>query len=139
MVDVLSPEQRSYCMSQIKGAGTTPELALRRALWHLGFRYRIKSKLPGKPDIVYPTLKVAIFVDGCFWHKCPKHYSPPKTRAKFWSDKISKNVARDKKNNVLLKKRGWTVVRFWEHEIRDSLEDCVVTVVRALKSRQVKS
>ncbi|WP_105101274.1 very short patch repair endonuclease [Microbulbifer pacificus] len=139
MTDVLSAEQRAYCMSQIKGANTEPELSLRKALWILGLRYRIKNKLPGRPDIIYPTSKVAIFVDGCFWHKCPKHYTPPKTRAKFWEEKISKNVERDKKNNALLECQGWKVIRFWEHEIKDSLDDCVEVVVRTLESRQIKS
>merc|ERR1711879_636225 len=102
MADVLTKEQRSYCMSQIRGKNTKPEVILRKALWSMGHRYRIKNKLPGKPDLVYPSLKVVIFVDGCFWHKCPKHYQPPKTRPLFWEKKINANAERDEKNDTLL-------------------------------------
>lgn len=101
MADVLTKEQRSYCMSQIRGKNTKPEVILRKALWSMGYRYRIKNKLPGKPDLIYPSLKVAIFVDGCFWHKCPKHFQPPKTRQIFWENKINANVERDKKRHVI--------------------------------------
>ena len=139
MSDVLTKEQRSYCMSQIKGKNTKPEIALRKALWSLGFRYRIKNKLPGKPDIVYPSLKVVIFVDGCFWHRCLKHYQPPKTRASFWENKINDNVERDKKNNALLEAKGWFVIRVWEHEIMESLLDSVVRISGELSNRKSKT
>ena len=138
MADVLTAKQRAYCMSQIKRERTKPEIAVRKALWNLGFRYRIKNKLPGRPDIVYPASKVAIFIDGCFWHRCPKHYVAPQTRAKFWEEKISQNVARDRRNSVLLKKLGWEVIRLWEHDINDSLDDCVELIVKALGKREVK-
>ncbi|WP_445365386.1 very short patch repair endonuclease [Microbulbifer sp. ANSA001] len=138
MVDVLSRNQRSYCMSKIKGKNTKPEVVLRKSLWAMGFRYRLKNKLPGKPDIVYPSLKTVIFVDGCFWHRCPKHYQSPKARSEFWEDKISGNVDRDKKNNRLLKEMGWIVLRVWEHEIRDSLPECIERLVKALSNQRPK-
>jgi len=137
-MDVLTPGQRSYCMSQIKGRNTKPEIALRKSLWAMGFRHRIKSKLPGKPDIVYPSLKTVIFVDGCFWHRCPEHYQPPKTRAEFWEEKISENVNRDRKNDCLLKEQGWLVIRVWEHEIKESLADCAERLVTMLSVRKAK-
>ena len=138
MPDVLTPTQRSYCMSQIKGKDTKPEVALRKSLWNLGFRHRIKNKLPGRPDIVYPSIQVAVFVDGCFWHKCPEHYVHPKTRAEFWEKKIAENVERDRKNSALLESRGWLVVRVWEHEIRESLSDCVERLAAIFSDQQAK-
>lgn len=134
--DVLSPQQRSYCMSQIKAKNTKPETAIRKALWHFGYRYRIKSKLVGKPDLVFVSYKTVVFVDGCFWHKCPKHFVPPKTRARFWKDKINGNVARDKRNNDSLKLQGWRVIRIWEHEIKESLDDSVARIIAILKEQE---
>ncbi|WP_111412999.1 DNA mismatch endonuclease Vsr [Billgrantia lactosivorans] len=133
--DVLTPEQRSYCMSQIKGKNTKPEVALRKALWGLGYRYRIRNRLPGKPDLVFISLRTVVFIDGCFWHKCPDHFVQPKTRAQFWLDKINGNVARDQRNNEVLRSEGWKVVRIWEHEIKESLESAVGCVVAVLKKQ----
>ena len=73
MVDKLTPEERSWLMSRIRSKETSPEMLLRKALWTAGLRYRLKNKLPGKPDLVFPSAKVAIFIDGCFWHGCPLH------------------------------------------------------------------
>lgn len=139
MTDVLSQAQRSYCMSRIKGKNTKPETALRKALWRLGFRYRVKSQLPGKPDIVFPSLKTVVFVDGCFWHKCPDHYIHPKTRADFWKIKIEENVERDKKIDARLEHLGWLVIRVWEHEIKKSLADCVHRTALILNERKSRS
>lgn len=120
MGDVLTKEQRSYNMSRIRGSNTAPEVALRRALRDLGLRgYRIKSPLPGKPDIVFLKSKIAVFVDGCFWHKCPKCFRAPETRKDFWKTKIETNVERDKNINGLLYSMGWKVLRLWEHEIKE--------------------
>ncbi|TQV87673.1 very short patch repair endonuclease [Aliikangiella coralliicola] len=135
MTDVLSKKQRSYCMSRIRNKNTNPELLLRKALWSMGLRYRIKNKLPGKPDIIYPSLKVAIFIDGCFWHKCPKHFQLPKTRTSFWENKINGNVERDRKIETLLSSMGWLVLRFWEHEIRDTVQNCTQQIALALTNR----
>lgn len=134
--DVLSPEQRAYCMSRIKGRNTNPEMALRKALWQLGYRYRINTRLSGKPDIVLTNYRTVIFVDGCFWHKCPDHFVQPKTRAQFWADKIQKNVERDERNNDILYSQGWQVVRIWEHEIKESLDASVVKVVKILEDQK---
>jgi len=131
--DVLTPEQRSYCMSKIKGRDTKPEVSLRKVLWNLGYRYRIKNRLPGKPDLVFPSFRTVVFIDGCFWHKCPEHFVQPKTRAKFWKNKIDGNIARDQRNNKELESQGWQVVRIWEHEIKESLEKSVSRIVRLLE------
>ena len=120
MTDVLNREQRSFCMSRIRGKDTKPEVILRKALWASGHRYKIRNNLPGKPDIIFPGKRVAVYVDGCFWHQCPEHYVKPKSNAKFWERKIAGNVARDAKNNRTLNEIGWSVIRIWEHEIKEN-------------------
>lgn len=97
MTDVLTPKQRSFCMSQIRGRDTKPEIWLRKQLWALGLRYTLESRLPGKPDMVFPRYRVVVFVDGCFWHGCPKHLVKPKTNRSFWLKKINLNRVRDRK------------------------------------------
>jgi DNA mismatch endonuclease, patch repair protein len=119
MVDVLTKEQRKHNMSRIRGKNTTPEIKFRKLLYARGFRgYRIHPDLPGKPDIAFTRQKIAIFIDGCFWHKCPIDFKEPDTRKDFWLKKINSNVERDRKTDFELKSLGWTVFRVWEHEIR---------------------
>lgn len=125
MADVLSIQQRKLCMSHIRGANTGPEIKLRKALWSAGLRYRLKLNIPGKPDIAFPGPKIAIFVDGCFWHKCNEHYQIPKSNHIFWTIKINKNVERDKRVNMELEKTGWTVIRLWEHDVNKNLKLCI--------------
>lgn len=133
MTDVLTPEQRRKNMSHIHGKNTKPELKLRKLLWAEGIRgYRVHYNLPGKPDIVFTRKKIAVFVDGCFWHKCPVCFKPPATNEIFWNEKLQKNVERDQKVTSELESRGWTVLRFWEHEIRDSPEDVVAWILLEL-------
>jgi len=107
-------------MSRIRSSGNKETelrmIAVFRAHGIVGWRRG--SKLPGRPDFVFPTLKTALFVDGCFWHGCPKHATQPKTNAAFWRDKIAANRTRDRRVNSALRKRGWKVVRVWEHELR---------------------
>ncbi|MBQ9652982.1 MAG: DNA mismatch endonuclease Vsr [Bacteroidales bacterium] len=108
-------------MSHIRSANTKPELALRKALWHLGIRYRVNDKrLPGKPDIVLPKYRTAIFVHGCFWHghkDCP-NYTTPKTNTDFWKAKIERNQQRDQETWRQLEAKGWYVLIVWECEIK---------------------
>ena len=119
MPDVLTQEQRKYNMSRIRAKNTGPEVTLRKRLFASGIRgYRIHFDLPGKPDIVFTRKKIAIFVDGCFWHKCPVCFQEPETRKEFWMKKIQSNVDRDTKVNEQLKNDGWMVIRIWEHEIQ---------------------
>ena len=133
MTDVLTPEQRRKNMSHIHGKNTKPELKLRKLLWAEGIRgYRVHYNLPGKPDIVFTRKKIAVFVDGCFWHKCPVCFKPPATNEKFWNEKLGKNVERDRKVTSELESQGWTVLRFWEHEIKDSPEDVVAWILLEL-------
>ena len=133
MADVHTQEQRTYNMSCIRGKNTGPELTLRKILFAEGFRgYRIHYDLPGKPDIVFTKKKIAIFIDGCFWHKCPLCFHEPETRKEFWMKKIQSNVDRDKKVNELLKNDGWTVIRIWEHEIKKEPENAVNKIITCL-------
>jgi DNA mismatch endonuclease, patch repair protein len=122
MTDVMTPAQRSRCMSRIHGKNTSPELKLRKALWEQGVRYRIAYRLPGKPDLVFVKAKLAVFVDGCFWHGCPKHGVSPSSNSLFWKNKLCGNKARDHAVNFELDAMGWKVLRFWEHEIRGDLD-----------------
>lgn len=136
MSDVLTAAQRRYCMSRIRGKNTKPEILLRKELWALGFRYRIKNKLPGHPDVVFPRKRVAVFIDGCFWHCCPKHCKMPETNRDFWEKKLHRNVERDKEVTRKLKKDGWKVIRFWEHQIKSDLISCVNRIVRYLNNQK---
>ena len=132
-MDRVSKEVRSKIMSRIRDRDTGPELALRRALSQAGIRgYRLYYKLPGKPDIAFTRRKVAVFIDGDFWHG----YNwkslgkvPPKA---YWQEKISKTIARDKKNTRILKQEGWMVLRFWEHEVKEDINKVVRTIRQAI-------
>ncbi|MEA3255673.1 MAG: very short patch repair endonuclease [Candidatus Altiarchaeota archaeon] len=136
MTDVLTKEQRSYNMSQIKGKNTQPELLLRKYLFLKGLKgYRLKSSLIGKPDIVFTKYKIAIFIDGCFWHKCPGCFVKPTSNINFWKKKIDGNVKRDKEVNKILKKQGWKVIRFWEHEIKKDLQKCYSKVEKEINKK----
>lgn len=136
MVDVHTKEQRSYNMSMVKSKDTKPELLLRKYIYSKGLRgYRVNLKFPGKPDIVFTKFRVAIFVDGCFWHKCPLCFSMPKSNIEFWEEKINKNVERDRKVNKELLDMGYQVIRFWEHEILKNLDECYLVILKALQKR----
>jgi DNA mismatch endonuclease, patch repair protein len=122
MSDVFTKEKRSEVMSKIRGKGNKDtELAMilifRR--FHITGWSRNQSLL-GKPDFVFRKQKAALFVDGCFWHGCPKHSNIPKNNQEFWIKKLSGNIKRDRYVSRELRKMGWTVIRIWEHEIRDS-------------------
>jgi DNA mismatch endonuclease (patch repair protein) len=115
-------------MSGIRGKDTKPEMVVRRALHKAGFRFRLHVKdLPGKPDIVLPRYKTAIFIHGCFWHKhdC-KYFKWPKTRPEFWKEKINKNVARDKIAIDALTKLGWRAKVIWECQIKNQQIDKII-------------
>jgi DNA mismatch endonuclease (patch repair protein) len=121
MADVHSKETRSYNMSQIKGKNTKPEILVRKYLHAQGFRFRLHDKkLPGKPDIVLPKYKTVVFVHGCFWHghKDCKYFVKPKTRTKWWMDKIKGNIENDRKKIKLLSEAGWHVIQIFECELK---------------------
>lgn len=118
-MDVLSKSQRSYCMSRIRSRHTLPEKVVREILRSLGIRYRLDSTLLGRPDIKLVGQKAVIFVDGCFWHGCPRHFKVPSGNREFWLDKIKKNVERDRKVDSLLRRAGYKVIRIWEHQAKN--------------------
>lgn len=121
MTDVMTPEQRSRCMSAIKGKDTKPEMIVRKYLFSRGLRYRVNNrKLPGSPDIVLKKYKTVVFIDGCFWHghEGCRYFRMPKSNVYFWKHKIAMNKSRDFANNVDLELAGWRVLRVWECEIR---------------------
>lgn len=127
--------ERSSLMSKIKSKNTKPEIQLRKALWKLGLHYRLNlSNLPGKPDIVITKKKLVIFVDGEFWHGY--NWEEKKTKIKsnreYWIKKIEKNMERDVKNTFLLQDMGYTVIRFWEQEIKKSIDGCIQKILEIL-------
>ena len=118
----------SRVMSSNKAKNTKPELRLRKALYADGVRgYRLNwKKVPGKPDIAFPGRKISIFINGCYWHRCPHCELPlPKTNTEFWKEKFDKNIRRDKKKEKELLDLGWTVLVFWECKIKTNIKDCI--------------
>jgi len=137
MADVHTAKQRSYNMSRIKGKNTKPEMLVRKFLHANGYRYKLHDKkLPGKPDIVLPKYKTVIFVHGCFWHghtNC-KYFVVPKTRSKWWMDKINGNKGNDIKAVRALKKDGWKVISIWECHLKPSkIEKISTSLLNMLK------
>jgi len=128
-MDNLTHKQRKYNMSHIRAADTKPEVMLRKALWKKGLRYRKNyTALPGKPDIVLTRQKIAIFVDGDFWHARGHQDNPGEqvsSNQAYWTKKLSRNVERDKEVNDELTQAGWLVLRFWESDIKKDLAGCI--------------
>ena len=122
MSDHVTPEVRSRIMRRIRSTDTTPELAVRSYLHRAGFRYRLHAAgLPGKPDLVLPKYRAAVFVHGCFWHQHPgcKHSGVPLSRREYWGPKLARTVARDARNQRALRKAGWRVFVVWECRINE--------------------
>ncbi|MGX1474996.1 UNVERIFIED_CONTAM: DNA mismatch endonuclease (patch repair protein) [Streptomyces canus] len=124
-------------MQAIRNRDTKPERLIRSLVHAQGLRYRVAAKpLPGlrrTADMVFGPAKVAVFIDGCYWHGCPEHYVPPKTNPGYWSDKVARNVARDRDTDQRLEEAGWTVLRFWEHE---SSHDCAARIAAEVEKRR---
>jgi len=135
---------RTANMKANRRADTKPELALRRALHALGYRYRKDYRLDladgarVRPDIVFTARKVAVFVDGCFWHCCPEHGSQPANNTWYWEPKLRRNVERDRAADVALGAGGWTVVRLWEHEPLGGAVETVVTAVGRVRAESAE-
>lgn len=138
-VDVFTAEQRSAVMARVRSAGTKPELRLAEVV-HLALpRHKVVAhdpSLPGKPDLTIRSLKLVLFVDGCFWHSCPEHKSFPATRQEFWLRKLNGNVTRDRRVDRELRKLGWSVWRVWEHDLTGKrLEAKAARLTVALRRR----
>ena len=132
-MDRVSKEKRSRIMSAIRSENTRPEMALRKVLWSNGLRFRVhygKERI----DIAFPSRRLAIFVDGCFWHSCPIHSRIPKSNRRYWLPKLRRNIERDKSKQDRLELQGWKVMRFWEHELSDI--DTVLERIQEIIMRQ---
>ena len=125
-------------MRVTKQRDTPVELELRRLLHSRGLRYRVDYSIKGvtraRPDIAFPRQKVAVFVDGCFWHSCPEHGTLPKANREWWRAKLADNADRDRRHDQELESAGWTVLRFWEHEASPDDAAAVERVIRAGKA-----
>ena len=138
-MDTLNPDQRRRNMQAIKACETKSEVVLRKALWKKGYRYRKNDKtLIGKPDIVFRSLKIAIFIDGEFWHG--KNWRQKKEKIsknrEYWIKKIERNIARDKETQAILQLAGWTVMRFWHKEVIQQLQKCIEQVEIVILRKQ---
>jgi DNA mismatch endonuclease (patch repair protein) len=125
-------------MSRQRTTGTAPELAIRRRVHAEGLRYRVDAPLPTnrrrRADLLHGPSKVAVFVDGCYWHGCPDHYRTPRTNAAWWDAKIERNRQRDRETDRQLRTAGWLPIRLWEHENADK---AARRVIRAIQRRRV--
>ena len=121
-------------MQANRGRDTVPEMAVRRLVHAAGLRYRVDARplpdLNRRADLVFSRAKVAVFIDGCFWHGCPCHHTTAKTNAEFWAEKVRRNRERDAETDHLLRQAGWTVIRVWEHEEAAAVAELVITAVR---------
>ena len=110
-------------MSRIRSSNTSPEIRMRRALWAIGLRYRLQYGRE-KIDIAFPGKKLAVFIDGCFWHSCPIHGHVPRSNIGYWKPKLEKNAERAAAKDARLQQAGWAVVHFWEHEVNSDAGGC---------------
>jgi DNA mismatch endonuclease (patch repair protein) len=138
MADVHNKETRSYNMKCIRSKDTKPELIVRKFLFAKGYRFRLHSKsLPGKPDIVLPKYRIAIFVHGCFWHghEGCRYFIVPKTRTKWWFEKINRNIEKDKTNTSLLRKMNWRVIIIWGCKLIPKVRDSTLSTLNKRVSK----
>jgi DNA mismatch endonuclease (patch repair protein) len=116
---------------------TTPELAVRKLVWAAGYRYRVDARpLPEfrrRADLVFRREKLAVFVDGCFWHGCHRHVSWPKKNSRWWAEKIQRNRERDRDTSTILRRAGWTVLRVWEHEKATRAAERIIKELQSLR------
>ena len=122
MTDKITPQQRSALMSRIRSKDTGPEMTIRQLIYSMGYRYRLHTKdLPGKPDLVFRPKKKVIFVHGCFWHghNCSRGGRIPKANTEYWSNKLSRNIERDRRNQEALLSLGWEILIIWECDLKD--------------------
>ncbi|MFG3405989.1 very short patch repair endonuclease [Streptomyces sp. NPDC048142] len=132
-----SSAARRRNMQAIQSRDTKPERLIRRLVHANGLRYRVAARplpdLRRTADMVFRPAKVAVFIDGCYWHGCPEHYVSPKTNPGYWSEKVARNVARDRDTDERLSAAGWLVLRFWEHQSSDA---CALSIISAVRERR---
>ncbi|MBW9205374.1 very short patch repair endonuclease [Mumia sp. zg.B17] len=129
-----SSEATRRSMKANRGRDTAPELAVRRIVHARGLRYRVDTRpiavLNRRADLVFPRVKVAVFIDGCFWHGCPEHHTVAKVNASYWAEKVADNRQRDLDTSARLQEEGWLVLRFWEHQLPSEVADAIERAVR---------
>jgi len=129
MADIFSKEKRSWVMSRIRSKDTKIESIFASKMKENKIKFKRYPKLLGRPDFLVGK-NIVVFIDGCFWHRCPIHYREPKTKKNFWTPKIERNVQRDKAVNKSLKKEGYKIIRFWEHEVEKNPERGIRKIIR---------
>ena len=138
-MDIHTKDQRRKIMQRIRGTDTQTEIKVRKMLWHRGIRYRKNYKdLPGTPDIAITKYRIAIFVDGDFWHARGHENNPGEqiqTNKSFWTKKLKRNVERDKAVNDVLLERGWIVLRFWESDIKKDMNECIEEIMNYIPNK----
>lgn len=129
MVDNLTKEQRSKCMSRIRSKWTVQEVKIHNYLKGNKIKHKMHPRLTGRPDILLTDTNVVVFLHGCFWHKCPKCYKEPKSRKDYWLPKIDNNLKRDKKYARILKLEGYKVLKLWEHEVKKDFNKALKRII----------
>lgn len=139
MSDNVSPEVRSQVMRAVRSSGTTPESTLKKWMRRMGvLGWKAQGQhLPGRPDFFFPSFKLAVFVDGCFWHGCLRCYRAPKSHKPYWKTKLRTNRARDEKNNEQLRLLNWKTIRLWEHEVATDPQRCVKLILKGAQRKSV--
>lgn len=139
MADIYTREKRSQIMSNISSTATRPENRLCDLIMEMPYDIEVRRnvrELPGQPDVVIDRLRVAIFMDGCFYHSCPRHGHLPKSNVEYWVPKLHRTVQRDARTRQQLRRRGWSVWRVWEHDLRNSAERATANRLRKLLERR---
>ncbi|MBU4245886.1 MAG: very short patch repair endonuclease [Nanoarchaeota archaeon] len=132
MTDTLTKEQRSRTMSRIRSKWTSQEKKMHNYLKAKKIKHKMHPKIRGSPDSLIYETNTAVFLHGCFWHKCPKCYNEPKSHKDYWLPKIERTVKRDRENEKILKEQGFKVVKIWEHEIKKDAKSCISRLVKKL-------
>jgi len=134
MADIFTPEKRSWIMSRVRSKNTKIDLRMKKIVSRLNCKYEMYPKMFGSPDLIIEKKKIAIFCDGDFWHGY-KYYERKKPAKKFWRDKIESNMKRDKKVSSFLRRNGWSVLRFWEHDIDNRPDACKRKILRKIRGK----
>ena len=138
-MDRISKEQRSKVMAAIKASSKLEEI-VSKELWHRGIRYRKNVRgLKGTPAIAIQKYKIVIFIDSCFWHCCPVHGNMLKSNTEYWKKKLNRNKERDQEVNAYYYEQGWTIMRFWEHEIKQDLDKVIDLIIEELEKIKTRS
>jgi DNA mismatch endonuclease (patch repair protein) len=137
-MDNLSREDRRKNMQNIRSKETKMEVRVRKELWERGIRYRKNVKnLPGNPDIAIKKYKIVVFLDSCFFHGCPLHFVMPATNQPYWEKKITRNIERDQEINLYYKNKGWSILRFWEHETKkENINNVIDSIFQTIQMKK---